>query len=358
MNQRIPDPRHIVTADAFVIAPSVLGLPLASGKRRLVAFLVDLVLVGFLSLLGWRILGVLLGFFFFRLASRGGTTGIGRAFRVSVGCLGAVILFSTFLVATGWVGRLLNPSSDAPDAQVRSSSIGLTEVLGGLAAWAFLRNVEDPVEWENSAVELGGALMAADLDADVPTALEALEVQLPETLEPQREAILARVETRLDSIARLQPAAAATSDSVPADSATVALQQRIASLESALERQREAAREAERQAEEAGGLFGWFVGTLDEAGLTFGWGALYFSTLLTWLSGRTVGKRLLGVRVVRLDGGPMTLYLAFERSGGYAAGVATGLLGFAQILWDPNRQGIHDKIAATVVVREGAQPSV
>ena len=57
--------------------------------------------------------------------------------------------------------------------------------------------------------------------------------------------------------------------------------------------------------------------------------------------------------MIRLDGQPIGWFHAFERAGGYAAGVATGLLGFAQILWDPNRQGIHDKIVATVVIREG-----
>jgi hypothetical protein len=48
----------------------------------------------------------------------------------------------------------------------------------------------------------------------------------------------------------------------------------------------------------------------------------------------------------------MTLWTGFERFGGYAAGLVTGLLGFAQVYWDRNRQMIHDKIVETVVVRE------
>ena len=44
-------------------------------------------------------------------------------------------------------------------------------------------------------------------------------------------------------------------------------------------------------------------------------------------------------------------WAAFERFGGYSASVITGLLGFAQILWDRNRQALHDKISETVVVR-------
>ncbi|MCW8832829.1 MAG: RDD family protein, partial [Colwellia sp.] len=47
---------------------------------------------------------------------------------------------------------------------------------------------------------------------------------------------------------------------------------------------------------------------------------------------------------------PLSLWDSFGRYGGYGAGLATGLLGFIQIYWDPNRQAIHDKISATVVI--------
>jgi uncharacterized RDD family membrane protein YckC len=76
--------------------------------------------------------------------------------------------------------------------------------------------------------------------------------------------------------------------------------------------------------------------------------------LLSATNGQTLGKRLLGIRVRRLDGQPLNWWVAFERAGGYAAGFATGLLGFAQVYWDANRQCIHDRIVGTVVVRDGA----
>ncbi len=63
----------------------------------------------------------------------------------------------------------------------------------------------------------------------------------------------------------------------------------------------------------------------------------------------------MGIRVLRLDGEPITWWTAFERAGGYAAGFATGLLGFAQVIWDANRQAIHDRIVGTVVVLDGAE---
>ncbi len=86
-------------------------------------------------------------------------------------------------------------------------------------------------------------------------------------------------------------------------------------------------------------------------GLTFGWAGVYFTLGTTLGRGRTVGKFLFGTRVVLLDGRRLTAMDAFTRYGGYAAGVATGLIGFARLLWDPNRQAIEDKIAWTVVVR-------
>jgi hypothetical protein len=86
-------------------------------------------------------------------------------------------------------------------------------------------------------------------------------------------------------------------------------------------------------------------------GLTFGWAGMYFTLCLAWLRGRTLGKFIVGTRVVRLDGKPLTTLDAFTRYGGYAAGLATGMIGFARLLWEPNRQAIQDKIAWTVVLR-------
>ncbi len=86
-------------------------------------------------------------------------------------------------------------------------------------------------------------------------------------------------------------------------------------------------------------------------GLTFGWAGVYFTLGTTLGRGRTIGKFLFGTRVVLLDGRRLNAMDAFTRYGGYAAGVATGLIGFARLLWDPNRQAIEDKIAWTVVVR-------
>ncbi len=85
-------------------------------------------------------------------------------------------------------------------------------------------------------------------------------------------------------------------------------------------------------------------------GVSFGWAALYFSVLPFWLGGQTLGKKLFGLRVVELTGKKLKVLHYLSRYGGYAAGMATGMFGFAQVLWDPNRQAIQDKISHTVVV--------
>jgi uncharacterized RDD family membrane protein YckC len=73
--------------------------------------------------------------------------------------------------------------------------------------------------------------------------------------------------------------------------------------------------------------------------------------------GQTIGKRALGIRVVRSqDGGPIsygaaTWRVLFE----YLIAVVTCAIGafldVAWILWDRRRQALHDKVAKTLVVK-------
>ena len=58
----------------------------------------------------------------------------------------------------------------------------------------------------------------------------------------------------------------------------------------------------------------------------------------------------MGLQVAELSGKPMNLLRSFSRYGGYLAGMGTGGMGFAQVLWDANRQALQDKAAHTVVL--------
>jgi uncharacterized RDD family membrane protein YckC len=88
----------------------------------------------------------------------------------------------------------------------------------------------------------------------------------------------------------------------------------------------------------------------ESVGASFGWGIVYFSLLPALWQGQTIGKKVLGLRIVELTGKPMTVMRCLKRYGGYAAGMATGGLGFTQLFWDDNRQAIQDRAAHTVVI--------
>ena len=66
--------------------------------------------------------------------------------------------------------------------------------------------------------------------------------------------------------------------------------------------------------------------------------------LLTALTGVTIGKRLLGLRVIRLDGRPVGLVRAFVRT-------LLLLLVVPAMMMDRDLRGLQDKAAKTIVVR-------
>ena len=77
----------------------------------------------------------------------------------------------------------------------------------------------------------------------------------------------------------------------------------------------------------------------------------YFAVFEGSGSGQTVGKRLVGIRVVDFEtGAPIPYGRAFARTIGRWISGLVFLLGYLWMLWDPNRQTWHDKIASTTVV--------
>jgi uncharacterized RDD family membrane protein YckC len=80
--------------------------------------------------------------------------------------------------------------------------------------------------------------------------------------------------------------------------------------------------------------------------------AAYYVTLEGGRRGQTLGKRLLGIRVVDVDdAGPIGRARALLRHvGRYVSGLACGI-GYLWMLWDDREQTWHDKMARAVVVR-------
>ncbi|MDF1536167.1 MAG: RDD family protein [bacterium] len=77
---------------------------------------------------------------------------------------------------------------------------------------------------------------------------------------------------------------------------------------------------------------------------------LYF-TLFTAGGGQTLGKMVMGVRVVRMDGKDLSYGMAFLRAFGYIISSFFFCLGFLWAIWDRRKQAWHDKIAGTIVIK-------
>jgi uncharacterized RDD family membrane protein YckC len=69
--------------------------------------------------------------------------------------------------------------------------------------------------------------------------------------------------------------------------------------------------------------------------------------------GQSFGKRFIGIRVVRTDGRPLDYQtMVLRHIVGYPLSALFFGLGIVWMLWDGRRQGWHDKLAKTVVVKD------
>jgi uncharacterized RDD family membrane protein YckC len=65
----------------------------------------------------------------------------------------------------------------------------------------------------------------------------------------------------------------------------------------------------------------------------------------------TLGKRLVGIKVVRKDGSPLTLAQALHRNCAKVLSFLICGLGCLWVAWSPHKQGWHDMIAGTLVIQ-------
>ena len=314
------DPRDRVTETAFQIDPSVLGVELATPARRAAALGVDLLLAAIVADVGGGAVAGLVAATLFVLVAmrRGRRTRFRRVVRGALVGTGAVVLFG---VAVGIV------EGDEPE---RSAEERVAE--------AFAEANRERLAHGLSPLTLGGARPARP---DAPT--DAERAQAAADLRAYADALAARDSARSDSLRRALRPLVAGDELRRRDERVDALRDGLRAFGDE--------NEGLRQSLDDPSLVRAVRALGTDVGLSIGWIGVYFTLTLALWGGYTPGKRLLGVRVYRLDGRRLSLWTAFERFGGYAAGLATGLLGFAQVLWDPNRQGIQDKVAGTVVVR-------
>jgi len=67
--------------------------------------------------------------------------------------------------------------------------------------------------------------------------------------------------------------------------------------------------------------------------------------------GQTLGSKLFNIRVIRTDGSDLSLSQALIRYVGFVLSGIVLLIGFIWAAFDANKQGWHDKIAGTYVVK-------
>ncbi|HEX2045099.1 MAG TPA: RDD family protein [Gaiellaceae bacterium] len=83
----------------------------------------------------------------------------------------------------------------------------------------------------------------------------------------------------------------------------------------------------------------------------------YFTYLEGSPAGQTIGKKLLGIRVIDFNtGGSIGYPRAFGRYLGRFLSAIALLLGYLWMLWDKEKQTWHDKLVSSVVVPTDAYP--
>ena len=350
---------------------------------------IDLLLVAIL--LGVvRAPGVLLGFvlalILMRVTSRAaGGNLLGRSLRLAVRGIAALVLFVSAITLWNAGERAIDRmrTEDAPAANAAESSaagsadstrhvnlelesLGLSarETLRLTANILALATADDSAEARTAADNVVAGILDSDAtDAQIGELRRELVAAQDSSFQQDalRAAFAAALPATADpaDTARTEPAIAAgpaTDDSAATEPDSVvhalqALNTELRTENAEMEEEVESLQRALEEERESGGrITGIIRAAADDLGIGFGWAAVYFTCFLALWRGQTPGKRMLGLRVIRLNGKPMTWWIAFERFGGYTASLSTGLLGFVQILWDRNRQGIHDKVAETVVV--------
>lgn len=362
--------REILTPFAFKIDQSLFGISLAVPWRRGMALIIDLLLVALLSGAPGELLAVLVAITLFKVASNKYTAKFGRksGFRQTFLRFTAVFIVFVVLVETlpaffSEMNEFNNNVEQAGQAPAHISSnknsVDNEDVNNDFAKAAFTLAANIAISqsdcdtyncWQTLTTDLFIAYVEQSPTAKQTEAFKqsllanlteesTLNKQQVEQLNAQLQKSLAKKnENNKHKIDTSEISNVANNDDWAPESVSN-------------EGKNKSTTEDSSNTTVYKG-FAWLQGLIEDLGIGFGWAAFYFTMFTALWHGQTPGKKLFHIRVIQLDGTPLSIWDSFGRYGGYGAGIATGLLGFAQIYWDPNRQAIHDKISATIVVND------
>jgi uncharacterized RDD family membrane protein YckC len=302
--------REVITPYAFEVDNALLGLPLASPTRRALAMIIDVALIFLAAKLSATIIAFVAAVAFYRGTAQQYLPKMSSVWRRVLKIMAASILFvSVLAVLSIGIDYLESDNADQ----------GLT--VQGV-------KIQDDIQLTSTEKKQVNAYLVqtADESCEQPCQLNAL-----------------------DNLIGQVPKLAEMDDLQSPQLAKVLLQLLVLSENNEIKPTQLIEDKPEQTTTHS--ILQWGKGIIQDLGLGFGWAAVYFTLFSLLWRGQTPGKKLCNTRVVALNGEPLGLLDCFGRYGGYGAGFATGLLGFLQVYWDPNRQAIQDKISATVVIQ-------
>ncbi len=355
--------REILTPFAFEINKTLFGTRLASPYKRGFAILIDLMAIAILSSAPGELLAIVVAITFYRLGNEKRAKELGRVKgtrrRKFARFVGAFIILILLL---DWLPALLEPTKTQPPEVVKSKAVEQelnlekSLILAGVTQKLILAMDQSQCDslscWQSTLTPqvASEALVSLDLSQEIVKQAinglaETTELPLAEQSSLEQHLVEQYELARREANKQDEPQ---TASSDATDSAIVeASEHADTTVNDVFDQQLPIKTEKEKPIYS---IVEYIKALIDDLGLGFGWAAFYFTVLTALWQGQTLGKKVFAIKVLQLDGTPLTLWDSFGRYGGYGAGLATGLLGFLQIFWNANRQGIHDKISATVVV--------
>ncbi|PIW58847.1 RDD family protein [Shewanella sp. CG12_big_fil_rev_8_21_14_0_65_47_15] len=348
------DPKTMVTPYAFAIADSVLYTPLATPLKRALAMLIDGIVITVLAeQMDWMFVLLVVGIIWIEKRSHK----IGRMLKWGLYALMlAFMLLSmaadvfNFNATTRTASEPSLVGKEVVQSLPALLSLSLCEDYdcGKTEIQSLQRHIEDTSETTAMSVLERRDMLLNTLNSSQLSAIDKQKLQAEILTGVLWPAISAQTEPVRETNQKLKPKTLNPNAEVPA-AKTDGINVDMLGGHSPESTYGDGNNDGEEEAD-THSVIAWIKGFMGDMGLSFGWAAFYFTVFTARFDGQTLGKKLLGIRVIKLDGVNISLWAAFGRYGGYAAGFTTGLLGFMQIFWDANRQGIQDKISSTVVI--------
>jgi zinc transporter ZupT len=360
-NIEVADDKNIITDIAFGVDDALLGKPLASPMRRAFAIIIDAFLVLMLTHVSAVVASIVAGLAIFKFGKKSEQ----KSWRIARYLLRFIGGFTVFVSVLVILNNTFNDDELSGNAGKDNAEIKINSVdsfANSVKLGALALSLTNKLEQGNCERSCYHPLVEDVLDTLVE--LKAPEDEIYEFIDDNSNDLPINSEQeRLEYVAELYEYYQNALETTKPDQEITTVEASIlenqtpeaptASANKYYQARNEKAdsSKANKTEQPVYSLLEFAKGIIADLGLGFGWAALYFTAFPAWWKGQTPGKKLMGIRVIQLDGTYMSAWDSFGRYGGYGAGFATGLLGFFQIYWDSNRQAIQDKISATVVIK-------